>query len=83
MNRPGVRKRGRKKKLLATLNPYEDKCWVFAFCYYLDRGKTKKRADELAWEDLQEQFQRLRKFDGCRVSYGSEQMGIKRQSAMK
>ncbi len=59
-----ARKR-RGPKNLARLNPFEDKCWVFAFNYYLDRGKSEREADRLAWEDLQVQFPRLRKYDGC------------------
>ena len=59
-----------RKRRLATLNPYEDKCWVFAFCYYMDRGKTELQADKLAWRDLREEFPRLRKYDGCKPSYG-------------
>lgn len=66
------RVRGAKK--LAALNPYEDKCWVFAYCYYLDRGKTERQADELAWRDLQGEFPRLRFYKGCEASYGMEQV---------
>ncbi len=66
-------KKGRTKRNLATLNPFEDKCWVFAFNYYLDRGKSQREADKLAWEDLQVQFPRLPKYDGCKPSYGVRQ----------
>jgi hypothetical protein len=73
-----VRKKKGGKIKRAVLNPYEDKCWVFAYCYYLDRGKSETEADKLAWLDLQAQFPRLRKYQGCAVSYGREQMGLKR-----
>ena len=53
-------------KNLATLSPYEDKSWVFAFNYYLDRGKSQRDADKLAWRDMQLEFPRLRECDGCK-----------------
>lgn len=63
----------RARKRLATLSPYEDKCWVFAFNYFRDRGKTERQADKLAWRDLQLEFPRLRDYDGCKPSYGMKQ----------
>lgn len=50
---------------LTMLTPFEDHCWVFAFCYYLNEGKSDKEVDRLAWHDLQMEFPRLRDFDGC------------------
>ena len=55
-----------KAKNLATLSPYEEKCWVFAFNYYLDRGKSRHEADKLAWRDMQLEFPHLRRHDGCK-----------------
>jgi len=49
----------------AKLTPWEDHCWVFAFCYYLDEGKTDGQADRLAWRDMLSEFPRLRFYDGC------------------
>ncbi len=50
---------------LTMLTPFEDHCWVFAFCYYLGEGKSDEEADRLTWRDLQMEFPRLRGFDGC------------------
>ena len=47
------------------LTPEEDKAWVHAFCYYLDNGYSKEKADKYAWLDLQKEFPRLKEFDGC------------------
>jgi hypothetical protein len=51
---------------LARMSPYEDKCWVFALCYWLDRGKTDEEAGRLAWRDIQLEFPRLQKYEGCK-----------------
>ena len=61
-----MKKRRQEPKKVATLSPYEDKCWVFAFCFYLDEGKTDPQADELAWRDMQLEFPRLGKYHGCK-----------------
>jgi hypothetical protein len=53
------------KKRRARLSAYEDKQWVFYFCYYLDENKTDLQADQLAWRDMLLQFPRLRKYQGC------------------
>jgi hypothetical protein len=58
-------KRRRVPRKLATLTPYEDKCWVFAFCFYLDEGRSDAQADRLAWGELQLEFPRLRRYQGC------------------
>ena len=52
------------QRKLATLSPYEDQCWIFAFCFYSNEGATDLEADRLAWEDLRREFQRLQRFDG-------------------
>lgn len=56
------RRRGKQR---AKLTPLEDHCWLFAFCYYLDEGKTDAEADRLAWHDMLSEFPRLRFHDGC------------------
>ena len=59
---------GRRRPILrklTMLTAAEDKAWVWAFCYYLDRTKSEDRADALAWRDLKMEFPRLRGFDGC------------------
>lgn len=54
------------KKRLATLTPYEDKCWVFAFRYHRDVGKQgDAEADRRAWRDIRREFPRLMRYDGC------------------
>jgi len=53
-------------RYLATLTPVEDRCWVFAFCYYVDLGVSDVAADLLAWRDLCAEFPRLRGYAGCR-----------------
>ena len=55
----------RKERRRAKLTPWEDHCWVFAFCYYLDEGKTDADADRLTWSDMLSEFPRLRFYDGC------------------
>jgi hypothetical protein len=54
------------RRKLARLGPYEDKCWVFALCYWLDGGKTDDEASRLAWRDIQLEFPRLQKCAGCK-----------------
>ncbi len=57
--------RGSKSRKLTMLTPHEDHCWVFAFNFYCEQGKTDEQADKLAWRDMQMEFPRLRGFDGC------------------
>ena len=59
-------KQRKRTKRVAKLTPYENKSWVFAFGYYLDRVRSAVRADQLAWRDMLLEFPRLRAFDGCR-----------------
>jgi hypothetical protein len=57
------------KRKLATLTPEEEKAWNFAYAMYADplsSTKKDKQAAEMAWVDMQEDFPRLRKFDGAR-----------------
>jgi len=58
-----MRKRKNRRRL-ATLTPFEDKRWVFAFCFYVDDGYTDVRADRLAWRDMCADFPRLRGYAG-------------------
>ncbi len=60
-----MRRKEKKAKRLAVLNPQEDKCWVFAFCYYVDSGETEDQADKFAWRDLQLDFPRFSKYSQC------------------
>lgn len=48
------------------LTPLEDKCWVFAFVYYVDLGYSDLEADKRTWRDMLVDFPRLRKYDGCK-----------------
>lgn len=61
-----MRNQSSRPKRLTTLTPFEDKCWVFAFCSYVDEGRSDLQADHLAWRDMQLDFPRLRQYDGCR-----------------
>ena len=56
----------RKRRRFARLSPYEDKCWVFAFCYHLDVSKQgDAEAGRRTWRDMCLEFPRLRYFVGC------------------
>lgn len=50
---------------LAQLTDAEEKAWQQAFAYYLDEGMTEEEADAVAWADLQQQFPRLKAYDGA------------------
>jgi hypothetical protein len=54
------------RKRLAEFTPEENHAWEFAFCFYLENGKTDLQADKLAWLDIVLEFPRLAKFDGCK-----------------
>jgi hypothetical protein len=49
----------------AALSRHEDRCWVFAFCYYVDAGYTVRQADKFAWRDLCQEFRRLGRYVGA------------------
>jgi hypothetical protein len=53
-------------KKRAQLSPLEDSCWVFAFCFYVNEGSSDEDADWQTWRDLQAEFPRLKKYDGCK-----------------
>ena len=55
-----------KAKRLATLKPAENKAWIDAFNQYLGTGYSSHGADRNAWREIQEQFPRLKKYDGCK-----------------
>ncbi len=55
-----------KNKRIAKLNPKENHAWEFAFCFHLEDGNSDAKADRLAWKDLQADFPRLKKYQGCR-----------------
>ena len=54
-----------KRSKRAKLTPHEDRCWEFAFCYYVDEGRSDLEADRLAWRDMCEEFPRLRNYGEC------------------
>ncbi|HTV43126.1 MAG TPA: hypothetical protein VMF08_21355 [Candidatus Sulfotelmatobacter sp.] len=54
------------RKKTAELTAEENHAWEFAFCFYLNGGKSEFKADKLAWRDLRLEFPRLKRFAGCR-----------------
>lgn len=49
------------------MSVFEDKCWVFAFCYHKETSKQGDlEADRRTWRDMRKEFPRLLKYDGCR-----------------
>lgn len=55
-----------KKKKLATLTMIEDRYWVNYFEFYTNEGLTDTKAGQRAWKALQDDFPRLKKYDGCK-----------------
>jgi hypothetical protein len=55
------------EKKLAKLTKLEDAAWGAAMAFYLNEGLKNGAAAERAWADLQEQFPRLKAFDGARL----------------
>ncbi len=53
------------KKHYAELQPEEEKAWTKAIEFYINAGMTDDDAGQKAWEDVQEQFPRLRTFSGA------------------
>ena len=47
------------------LTPEEDARWQQLFALGMNQGMTESQADYDAWIGLQEEFPRLRKYDGC------------------
>lgn len=56
----------KKSNRIATLTAVENYAWEFAFCYYVQDGKTDLQADKLAWRDLLLEFPRIKRYSGCR-----------------
>lgn len=52
-------------KNLAKLTPAEESAWNKAFSMYVEEGIPDDQADKLAWDDLVEEFPRLKAFDGA------------------
>jgi hypothetical protein len=52
-------------KRLATLTAEEDARWDTLFPLAVNEGMTDEQAAADAWAGLQEEFPRLRSFDGC------------------
>ena len=50
---------------IAVLTPEEDTAWTKAFEFYAANEVPDTEVDRLAWSELQEEFPRLRIFDGC------------------
>jgi len=51
----------------ATLTAEENKVWESTFAFYVEEeGMSDSRADRATWKEMQEQFPRLRAFQGCR-----------------
>lgn len=53
-------------KRLARLTRAEEKAWESAFRFHCVARKGEIRAANAAWRDLQEEFPRLRRYDGAR-----------------
>lgn len=53
------------KRKLAVLTAEEKHAWESYFAFYVDEGLKDDEADSAAWKDLQDEFPRLKEFDGC------------------
>lgn len=61
----GTTSPAKKTSKKAELTPAEDKAWTSYFLYYKEQGLSDKGADKKAWEDLQKEFLRLKKYEGA------------------
>ena len=52
-------------KRLAQFTDAEEKAWQHALAFYLDQGMSDGQADAAAWKDVQEEFPRLKDYDGA------------------
>jgi|SRR5579859_1123985 len=52
-------------KRLARFTDEEERAWQHAFAFYLDHGMSDDQADAAAWKDVQEEFPRLKDYDGA------------------
>jgi hypothetical protein len=50
----------------AMLTPEEDSAWNHAWEYYVNQGYDDNTAGQMAWKDIQQQFPRLREYQGAR-----------------
>jgi len=62
--RPAEMGKGGATKKLAVLTAEQNGFWEKNFAYYLNDGLSDSRADKLAWQDLQNEFPGLKKYDG-------------------
>jgi Fe-S cluster biosynthesis and repair protein YggX len=53
----------------ATLTAEENKAWEKYFEYYINEGKSDNYADKHAWQDLQNEFPRLKEYDGIATAF--------------
>jgi ribosomal protein S27AE len=54
------------KRKKATLTEVEDAAWVEKFSFYVDEGKSDAEADRITWKEMQDEYPRLKAFDGCK-----------------
>ena len=52
---------------IAKLTAEENRVWENYFAFYIDEGNDDDTACNLAWRDLQAEFEHLKAFDGCEV----------------
>lgn len=71
---PNLAKKGLKiTKNLTELNSVEDKAWVISFNYAIEeKGMNDEQADKYAWKDIQNQFVRLKNFDGIKPNMAKQ-----------
>ena len=55
------------RRKLTALTVAENKRWEQLFSWAVNCGYTQRAADREAWKGLQEEFPRLRKYDGARA----------------
>jgi hypothetical protein len=57
----------KRKKRLARLDSVEDYAWQTYFNWFLENRVDHRpaRADKYAWDMMQNEFPRLKKYDGC------------------
>ena len=56
-----------KKKRLARLDHVEEHAWQVYFSWFINNRKDNRpsRADKYAWDMMQNEFPRLKNYDGC------------------
>ena len=72
---------------LTELTSKEDRAWQKHFEYFLNEGETDNEADKHAWEEMQNEFPRLKNFDGIKPAKsgakGGAKSGAKSQTQIK